>query len=234
MAKVLKFLNSSSRYVIFFGIFVMISLLVQCLVPFASKFGEAVKYAGWMNIFLNQNFHLPMELISEFWAALSAIYVGADRGMFMIDGFKNGMDIKAFDKEKLSHLTEVIILSFVIYAEACGLNLVFDADLALSPLLVSLGSSVLLYVTGNKAIQASQKLTKEDDMNQDGIKDSEQDPEIVLKDLKKLLEDSGRVINESDLDQDGVSDTEQDKAEILDRVKKLILQGDTVVVSTKS
>jgi hypothetical protein len=179
-----------------FGIFVIASILAQCFIPFFAKLNEYYQVTGnigdFLNTFLNQNFVLPMDIISGFWAAISAAYVGVDRGMFMIDGFKNGQDIGAFDTDKIKHLTLVIILGLAIYVLAAGLNLFFDAELALAPLVTSFGSSVLLYVVGNKAIKASQTLSPENDLDQDGIDDSEQDPAEVLKRLKEQKQNTDK------------------------------------------
>jgi hypothetical protein len=187
MAKVLKILNCTSKFVLFYGAFVMISLLLQCLIPFFSKFVELTGYEGFWILFLNQNFTLPMDIITSFWAAISAGYVGVDRGMYMIDGFKNGGDIDAFTPIQLSHLTQVIIESFLVYSLAVALNIFFDSNLSLTPLATSLGTSVLLYVLGNKGIKASQALSAEEDLNNDGVRDSEQFTAEEIEALKAKL-----------------------------------------------
>jgi hypothetical protein len=183
----MKIFNATSRYVLFFGLFVMISLIFQCIVPFFAKYVELTGYTGWITIFLNQNFQLPMDIISDFWAAISAAYIGVDRGMYMIDGFKNGEESQAFSEDQLKHLTQVLIESFIVYSLAVSLNLFFDSNLALSPLAVSFGSSCLLYIVGNKAVRGSQTLSSSSDVDGDGIDDNEQDQKEVLDRYKKML-----------------------------------------------
>lgn len=184
----MKILNATSKYVIFFGLFVIFSLIFQCIIPFFSKYSELTGYTGFFTIFLNQNFVLPMSIISDFWAAISAGYVGVDRGMYMIDGFKNGGDhSEAFSEDQLSHLTQVIIESFLVYTLAVVLNLFFDSDLALSPLAVSFGTSILLYVVGNKGVKATQALSPEEDSDQDGIRDIDQLNDVQRDTLTKVI-----------------------------------------------
>jgi hypothetical protein len=196
MKSIMKFMNATSKYVLFFGFFVIVSLFLQCLIPFFAKLTEITGYTGFFTVFLNQNFVLPMTIISDFWAAISAAYVGVDRGMYMIDGYKNGGNhSEAFSDDQLKHLTQVILQSFIIYSLAVGLNIFFDSDLALAPLAVSFGTSILLYVAGNKAVKGSQALsTTKNDVDNDGIDDSEQDQKEVLGRYKGMLKQREEIL----------------------------------------
>ena len=201
MKVVMRVLNSTSRYVIFFGLFVMVSLFLQCLIPFFSKLTEVTGYTGFFTVFLNQNFVLPMTIISDFWAAISAAYVGVDRGMYMVDGFKNGGEhSEAFSIDQLEHLSQVMILSFIIYGLAVSLNVFFDSELALAPLAVSFGSSVLLYVVGNKAVKGFQAASPAvvHDLDGDGVDDTQQNQSEVLARYKKRLKDREEILAKLD------------------------------------
>jgi hypothetical protein len=135
--------------------------------------------------FLNKEFQLPLDIITSLWTAIAAGYVGLDRGMFALDGLKNGNRIDAFTETKRKHMIHIISLSFLIYILAVGLNIIFSASLALTPLATAFGSTVLCYVLGNKVIGGAQKLAPEEDLDQDGVKDEDQYSQSELKQLRE-------------------------------------------------
>jgi hypothetical protein len=160
-----KILKGISPYVIFFGFFVGVSLLLQCFIPFLQKMVElnniGYNWGYWLTI-LNNDFTLPMELISQFWAAIAAAYVGLDRTVFAVDALKHGTnDQEAFSPNKLKQLNQIMWLSFGLYILAVLLNTVFQAELALTPLLACFGSIVLFYVSGNKVVRTMEKVCPE-------------------------------------------------------------------------
>lgn len=191
-----KVLQGTCPYVTLFGIIVMVSLIFQCFIPFLQRVAASQhgRYE-WLLGLVNLNFQLPMEMISNFWAAISAAYVGLDRAAFTVDAMKNGIQNHAFDEDKMISLTHVMILSFIIYITAVGLNTFFDAELALTPLFVSFGSSVLCYVAGNKSVVAFSKLTPEQekqmktnderlDLIDDLTNDQFKSIELIIKKMK--------------------------------------------------
>lgn len=126
-----------------------------------------------------------MENITWFWTAIAAGYVGLDRAMFAADGLKHGMKIEAFSETKRIQLVQVIFWTAAIYILAVGLNIFFDADLALTPLATALGSTILAYVSGNKLIGGAQKLHPDEDLDQDGIRDTDQYNKTELEALRE-------------------------------------------------
>jgi hypothetical protein len=179
-----RFLSGNFIIVLSYAIFVMFSLLLQCLIPFLQTFSDLVSIS-YIIPFLNQKFVLPIDIITSLWTAISAGYVGLDRGMFALDGLKNGTKIEAFSETKRKHMIHIIFLSFFIYLLAVGLNIIFNASLALTPLATAFGSTVLCYVLGNKVIGGAQKLHPEDDLDQDGIKDEDQYNKDELRELRE-------------------------------------------------
>lgn len=157
-------MRGTCPYVLFFGLIVFCSLLLQCFVPFIQKLAM-LGYNGnvaFITSLININFSLPMETISNLWAAISATYVGLDRAAFTVDALRTGQESAAFDEEKMIQLTQILWMSFGIYVSAVLLYTFFDADLSLTPLFVSFGATVLSYVAGNKAVRAFQAMKKED------------------------------------------------------------------------
>jgi hypothetical protein len=203
MAKLEKLLSGSCVFVMLYGFFIIISLFLQALIPFLNQFPEI---AAAVPFLFNSNFELPMDVLTSFWAAISAAYVGADRAMYALDGLKNGNEIHAFDSDKRTQMIQILIISFVIYSVAVLLNVLFDANFALSPLATSLGASVLCFVVGNKAISGMQKLSPEEDTDGDGVRDSEQVADKMLDALK-----SGKTVYAKMKDDGTVSFKEVDK-----------------------
>jgi len=155
-----KVLKGTCPYVLIFGIFVGISLVLQCFIPFLQKMAELNNGEWlWFLSLFNSKFVLPMEMISNFWAAISATYVGLDRAAYTVDAFKNGKEAEALSDDRMIQLTQVIWMSLFIYVIAVVLNTFFDAELALTPLFVAFGSSMLCYVAGNKAVKGFEKLS---------------------------------------------------------------------------
>jgi hypothetical protein len=188
MAKLFKiFASGNFLIVVFYALFVMITLLLQCLIPFLQTFGD-IMHLSYMIPFLNQEFVLPMDIITSLWTAIAAGYVGLDRGMFAIDGLKNGNKIEAFTESKRKHMIHIILLSFFIYVLAVILNIIFNANLSLTPLATAFGSTILCYVLGNKVIGGAQKLAPEEDLDSDGIKDEDQYNKSELKALREKYE----------------------------------------------
>jgi len=194
-----KRLKGASIYVLFFGFFVAGSLILQCLIPFLQLMAELNgngEWAWFLTIF-NARFNLPMEMISNFWAAISAAYVGLDRAAFSVDAFKNGNQTTAFTEEKIGHLKQVMVMSFFIYLLAVGLNSIFDADLALTPLFVSFGSTVLFYVSGNKVVSGFQKAHPESEiekLTEDCLKDMSEEQLMTMKKLSDIVKEGKTTV----------------------------------------
>jgi len=198
METIHKFWSGTFPYVFLFGIFVASSLMLQCFIPFLQRMAEIHDGSWeWLLTIFNSKFILPMEMISNFWAGISATYVGLDRAAFTVDAFKNGIHNDAFDDGKLKSLRQIMLLSFIIYGLAVILNTFFDAELALTPLFISFGSSVLCYVAGNKTVIAFSKLTPEDELEENDIKLEELNEnqiKTLAKISKLLIEDKKEMI----------------------------------------
>ena len=181
MAEKLKTrLQGSSIFVIFYGLFVVASLVHQALIPFLVKYAAYTGTEDSRQIFLNMNFHLPMGTITDFWALISATFVGVDRAAFSVAAFKDHHEGGKVDFGHRGHLIQIILQSFLIYVVAVCLNTFLEADFSLTPLAVSLGSSILLYVAGNKVIMASDKLAKDREENEEEV-------EVRLEKLKNCV-----------------------------------------------
>jgi hypothetical protein len=185
MSKLSARLKGVSIIVILYGLFVAVSLTLQCLVPFLRVLTERLGYSAWWVSLVNGNFILPMDIICDFWAAICAAYIGVDRGVMAISTYK-GVKGKQ-DVGHPEHLRQVIVESFLVYAVAVLLYVLFDTDLQLAPLAVAFGSSVILYVGGQRAVYAASKLAPEEDLDRDGVRDSEQYTADEVAKLRETL-----------------------------------------------
>lgn len=153
--------------------------------------------AQWSKFLLifNAKFKLPMETISQFWAAISATYVGLDRMAYTAKAWKDGNDTVSMSDYRMTQLAQIIWLSFFIFILALGLNTIFDVDLALEPLMISFGSSVLCYVAGNKAVRAFESLSvKNKALASEIIKDLDQKQLDTLKSFSESLREKKEFI----------------------------------------
>jgi hypothetical protein len=227
-AKVSKFFGENSFLVVFYGCFVAVTAIFQCMASFFQLLADKYDYHGFFAELLNNNVHMPMGIIAWIWTGICAIYVGADRAAFAISSTQTG-----YNKPAVGHperLRVIVWLSFWVYALCALLNLIFDVDLQLEPLASAFGSSVLLYVAGNKAIRACSALAKEDDLDGDGVADKDQDPVKVLQNIKETLKKAGKLADERDIDGDGILDSGQDAVEVLERIRKTMNgDGNTIV-----
>jgi hypothetical protein len=203
-----------------------------------------------------------MDVITDFYAAIVAVYVGVDRGAFTIATFKEKK--QEADYGNRGHLIQIIWQNIILYSLAVLLNLAFDTELAVTPLAVALGSSILLYVAGNKVIMTASKITI-NDIDGDGIDDSLQDqtevleryklklkeredmlmkleafsdqgypPEKILESYRAFLRKKGYSdIELKDLDEDGIEDARQDAGEVLLRLKDLVARGKAIGIRSE-
>ena len=162
--------KGSAGFVIFFGVFTSFCLVLQCLDGIL-----ALLHTEYT--FFNKNFTIPINTLTTLYATLCASYIGLDRGASVIStikGVKNHQDYGQANRNR-----HIIFQNFFICMLALGLNRFFDANLGLEALMISFGSSVIFYVSGQKLICASSKFAPED-KNDNGIDDRiENDKELI-------------------------------------------------------
>jgi hypothetical protein len=218
--------NSCSIWVVLYGVFVGFSLISQCIIQLLFK------YFDIFTDILNENFSVPIEQIVWIYTIICPLFIGVDRVSFFSLVAKTTdtkeSDINIGHPERLRF---IIIQSFLLYSLACIIHLFFDVDVQLMPLSISLGSSVLIYIVGQKSMTIAKSIANTKDIDGDGIDDDLQDPNEVLKRLREKLAD-GKTITFSDLDDDGIDDNLQSSSEVLSRVKEKHKLGQHITIST--
>jgi hypothetical protein len=155
----LKKISGCSTLVILYGIFIFVSLIMQCFIPAISLYAELTGYDGLFKHILNPNFLLPLEQIIFIWTIMVPLYIGVDRAASFMFITKEGRnDITIGHPERL---VQIIVQSFILYATGAILSLIFDRDLQLQELATSFGLGVLLYVSGKKSNTLAETLKKE-------------------------------------------------------------------------
>lgn len=189
--KKISFFGTSSFFVFFYGVFLIISLFLQCLIPFISRMLDIdPQYKILDNIF-NNNFKLPMATMAWSWSILCGTYVFSDRVAFTISAFtrKDGNGhLNMNDMPNIGNMDRlkfIIWESFIVYFVAVLLYLLFDTDLQLEPLFGAFASSIIAFVNGNKAIRSASAMSKKDDIDGNGIKDEDEDIVHVIKRYKE-------------------------------------------------
>lgn len=189
-----SFVKGSAGFVIFFGAFTSFCLILQCLDQILDVYYNA------QFVFFNKNFSIPINTLTTLYATLCGVYIGLDRGSSVISTFKGVKNHQDYGQANRNR--HIIFQNFFICLLALGLNRFFDVNLGLDALIVSFGSSVIFYVSGQKLIFSASKFAPED-KNQNGIDDRiEEDKELInvlnravreKKDFKVLIKDlSGR------------------------------------------
>lgn len=114
---------------------------------------------------LNGNVNMPLKSLSAFWVAICAAYVGVDRTAYALKSAR--ISVGNTDVGDPHTLRYVMVISFIILMAGVISNAFVDYDFQLENLGAAFGSSVALYIAGQKAI----KCVKYIDVNGDGIPD---------------------------------------------------------------
>jgi hypothetical protein len=221
IAKLGSTLGQNSYLIVFYGFVLVCSMALQCLAQFAELLSAHNERFAIIALILNKNFSVPVPVLAWLWTSICALYIGADRVAFAVHSTKTGKN--NLDIGHPERLRLIVWESFIVYVIGILLNLFFDVNLELESLAGAFGSAILLYATGNKAIKMCSALAPEDDLDGDGVADTDQDPKEVLERLKVSLKSSNSPFDENDMDGDGIVDSEQDPKEVLERVRKVLL-----------
>lgn len=147
---------------------------------------------------INTNLSLPMGFATWIWTFIISLFCGFDR---LVD-IKNTQQLSAGqvsigDLDKLRKLIVVSILLF-LYALAC--NSLVDKDFQLEALLSAVGSSIIIYISGNKLVKANRYVCE--DKDKDGIPDNiQKEYEKWVREQKKMGTDKSFIDLEYFLDE---------------------------------
>ena len=133
---------SGRFWVTLFMVVVSSLLVVQALPLFMTEFyGQK----------FNDDFKLPLDVISWSYMALISLYVGTDR-LEKIISTKEIPYGEVFMGD-MKKLRRIIVISLLIFLESLVFSRMLNADFGMTGFFSAFASSVILYVSGNNGIQ---------------------------------------------------------------------------------
>lgn len=146
---------------------------------------EHIKFAEFINAGLN----LPITEFLTLWIGIVSAYIGIDRAQFAYESTRliSG-EADYGDPGKLRRT--IVLCGVLLFATIAGETLKdgSGADFAVSQAAIAFGTSIMLYIAGQKAISMAKVTNGPGDLNGDGVVD-EKDEEIAKR-YKELHKDN--------------------------------------------
>lgn len=157
--------HSSKFWTILFAIILILLIVIQLVLGILDN--QLIALPEGLTQFVNNQVQLPMAIAAWFWVGLISVYCGFDR-------YVNLKETQHLSKGQmslgnLSKLRFMMVLSLAIFLFALVSNFIVDKNFELVQFFSAFGSSVLLYVGGNKYIKANRFVGE--DKDKDGIPD---------------------------------------------------------------
>lgn len=133
--------------------------------------------------FLNTNLQLPMGFATWIWTFIISLFCGFDR---FVD-IKNTQQLQPgqISIGDLDKLRKVIVVAIFLFLYALVCNSIVDKDFQLEALLSAVGSSIIIYISGNKLVKANRFVCE--DKDKDGI------PDVVQKEYEKWVREQKKL-----------------------------------------
>lgn len=176
--------KGSAGYVIFFGVFTLTCLILQCVDLLIDLYGYNLPY-------FNKNFIIPVDTLTTLYATLCCVYIGVDRTTSVIATLKGSKNTSNYGSPERNR--HIIIQNFIICSIAIILNRFFDVNLGIESLMLSFGGSIILYVSGQKFVYQASKFAPEIDKNCSGIDDRIEADIKLINTLNRSVRDSKKI-----------------------------------------
>ncbi len=124
--------------------------------------------------FINAGLELPITEFLTLWVGIVSVYVGIDRAQFTIESAQ--MSTGEADYGDPSKLRKVILLCGIILLASIAGETLKDgsgADFGVSQAAIAFGTTIMLYIAGQKAISIAKITNGPGDLNGDGQVDEE-------------------------------------------------------------
>lgn len=152
-------------YALVMAMFMTFQIIIGCLENGTLKVPEFIAR------FISGQASLPMETLAWMWTALVSLYCGFDR---VVD-IRNTMQLSSgtMNLGDLAKLRGIIMLSLLLLVVGTVGHITTGRDFQLAALASAFGSSIIIYVSGNKAVKAVKYKCL--DENNDGVPDEVED-----------------------------------------------------------
>lgn len=205
----------------------MYALVLTLVMLFQATINTLIKLEIEINSFIlyefiNNNLVMPIDAMAWIWLGIASAYIGVDRTMMFFKNIQTTND--TFNLGSPKTLRKVILVAGLLLLIAIICNTISDANFNLDAFASTFGSTILFYVTGQKAVSTSKALNNKIDTNGDGIADDEQERDengnIIRHSRKAEFRNKSENTSEDCPMEDDISTTDEDplKEEIVDIV----------------
>lgn len=151
------FYYKSSFIVLMYAGVMMALITLQVAMEIVLGLVEAGIITHWFfQNYINTNFELPMSAMAYIWTTICAAYVGVDRGAY---AYKTATERRGLsDLGQPATLRKIITVSGFLFLYAVVANLMIDANFELTAFGTAFGSSMVLYVAGQKTIKLTSNM----------------------------------------------------------------------------
>jgi hypothetical protein len=175
-------------YLYFFVTLIIIALqMAACWVYGSELLSNFLKTHFKFAELINVGLDLPIKEFLTLWVGIVSAYVGIDRAQFTLESSQ--LESGEANYGDPSKLRKVILLCGILLAATIVGEILKDgsgAEFGVSQAAVAFGTTIMLYVAGQKAISMA-KVAGPGDLNNDGVVDEED--EKIAKRYRELHKD---------------------------------------------
>lgn len=192
-----KFWWKTSFMVFIYALVLLSMMFLQDIIYIIGNYSEALEHLNsesFLFKILNGQVALPISALSFIWVGVCAAYIGVDRAAYAIKSSK--MVSGETDVGDPATIRKIILISGLVLLFGCISNCFIDYDFELNSLASAFGSSVLLYIAGQKAIKSVKYV--DGDLDGDGIPDDMQETEYsdqLSEDTESLKEGVKTIVS---------------------------------------
>ena len=173
------------------GLYFFVTLLIMALQMVACWVSSSETLAAYLQKhikfaeFINAGLNLPIPEFLTLWVGIVSVYVGIDRAQFTLEStMMSSGEANYGDPSKLRKV--ILLCGILLAASICGevLKDGSGAEFGISQAAVAFGTTIMLYIAGQKAISVAKVANGPGDLNNDGVADEED--EAIAKRYKEI------------------------------------------------
>ena len=148
---------ATSSMVILYAIVFFLIMGIQFSIDMFAKY-EITFHGKLLMNFINGEIMLPINAMATIWVAICAAYCGVDRASYLIKSTTESRG--QCDMGNPAMLRFIILLAGLLFAAGIVFGFFSDCNYELSTLASAWGSSIVLYVAGQKGIKIAKYVEK--------------------------------------------------------------------------